>query len=382
MKRSAFLLISALFISTGAFAQASSSAKLKTVAQNQEGQTSKKYWGAWSFGLSGQTFSDLTDSETYAAAKVNLLGGMNLIDGLKIKADLSVVGASGFSQSRFGRDSLGNGINIHEALAVINDGGAFQVDAGIINQKYHDAPLLVSSLPFPGVRQILRWKTNRFEIGARAQQTIPTSRTLDSQKRNEKESTPTFMTEGLYAHTLLTPTTKLEVAATQFRYENLTTSVADTSRLLGNNVPFSTAAQSSFFFDFKGRFYNAGIEQKITNTFGVYGKALLLENQEAPKAFNRGFLTEAGVVIKIRDHKLQLSAAQFFNESDSSVAFYNSSKFGHNNMEGYTAGASFTYNNIFKISGHYSDADVISANLVNTRRQNLSLSLETVYVEF
>lgn len=377
MNLSAFFLISALFLCSVANAQ-KSSISLRQKSSQQE----QIYWGAWSFGLSGQTFSDLTDSETYAAAKLNLLGGMNLIEGLKIKADLSVVGASGFSQNRFGRDSLGSGINIHEAMAVINDGGILQLDAGIINQKYHNAPLLVSSLPFPGLRQTLRWKTNRFEIGARAQQSIPTSRTLDSQKRSEKESTPSFLTQGLYINALATPTTKIELAASQFRFENLPTSVADSSRVLGNNVPFSTAAQSSFFFDFQGQFYTGSLEQKITDSLGVFGTALLLENKEAPKAFNRGFLTEAGIALKIRDHKLQVSAAQFFNESDSSVAFYNSSKFGHNNMKGYSVGASFVYKNIFKISGHFSDSDVISANLVNTRRQNLGLSLETVYVEF
>jgi len=354
--------------------------------QSSRQREEEKYWGSWSLGLNARTMSDLTDSESYASARLNLLGGANLLKRLKLLGDVSVAGASGFSQSRFGNDSLGSGININEALVRINPEGILGLDAGIINQRFLGSGLLVSDLPFPGLRQTLKgeWEIvdSKLELGLRAQQAIPTSRTLDNQKRSEKESTPSFMTQTAYADLELTKNTTLQASLTRYQFRELPSSVAFESRLLGNTVPFSNASQSQFLFDFQGSLYTLNARQKLLSSFAIYGGAELLENDEAPSAYNRGYLTQLGATWNFYDHELDLSIANYFNESDSSPAFYNSSSLGHNNMKGQAYALAFTYEDLFRVRAQYSDTDVISPNLVNTRRQNLSVALETLYVDF
>lgn len=354
--------------------------------QKENTQHEKKYWGSWSLGLNARTMSDLTDSETYASARLNLLGGAKLLPSLQLLGDVSVAGASGFSQSRFGNDSLGSGININEALVSVFPEGFFSLDAGIINQRFLGSGLLVSDLPFPALRQTLKKEWNiedsTIELGLKAQQAIPTSRTLDNQKRSEKEGTPTFMTQTLYADVEFTDSTSMNASLSRYQFKELPSSVAFESRLLGNTVPFSTASQSQFLFDYQGSLYTLNARQKLVSGLAIYGGAELIENDEAPSAYNRGFLTKIGATWNFQDHELDLSVANYFNESDSSPAFYNSSRLGHNNMKGQAYAAAFTYEELFRVRVQYSDTDVISPNLVNTRRQNLSVALETLYVDF
>lgn len=345
-------------------------------------ETDKALWGSWKFGLVGNTFSDAVDTETFAGARFRARGGLKLLEDLHLKSDISLVAANGFSQARFGNDSLNSGINVNEALASYNDGGMIQFDAGIINQSFLNAPLLVSNLPFPGLRQTLRYKTDYFYTGIRAQQAIPTSRSLDSQKRTEKESTPLFFTETAYLEFYPLTDTTLSFSFTNFRFKNLPAAVANNGRLLGNSVPFSTAAQSDFLFDFEGHQFRLCLCHEFSEQTQFSLNASLLENRKAPDAFNRGFLLEGRLTFPIFSQKMGLYIANFFNESDTSPGQYNSSRFGNNNMKGNAFGVSFVINDRFSFGAHYSDADVISANLVNSRRQNFTVGLETVYADF
>lgn len=379
--RLAFLIIMLPFLGPGIYGQSLEVTELETL-QSPEVEKEKRLWGAWSFGLFGQTFSDLTDSETYSSARLNLKGGLNLLADLKIKSELSLVGASGFSQARFGRDSLGNGINIHEALVVIGEDRIAQLEAGIINQRFLQSPLLVSNLPFPGVKGTLQYHNDLFRVGLRLQQAIPTSRTLDSQKRSEKEQTPKFATESLFAEITPHEDFKADVQVSRYSFKDLPSSVANNSRLLGNTVPFSTAAQSSFLFDYEGMLYTARATQYIIDDTFADINLQLLENSKAPTAFNRGFLAEGGLNFPILSQMLRVSVASFFNESDSSPAQYNSSRLGHNNMKGMSYSLAVYINQLFKIEAQFTDGQVITPNLVNTNRQNFSLALETLYVEF
>jgi hypothetical protein len=363
------------------YAQSLTSAD-SNLQQEIEYPNDKRLSGGWSFSLLGQTLEDATDSETYAGAKLNLLGALNLIDYAKLKADFSLVATNGFSQARFGKDSLGNGININEAILVVNEDGLFQVDAGIINQKFLNAPLLVSNLPFPGIRETIKYDGDYLALGFRAQQAIPTSRTLDSQKRSEKEQTPTFFTESVFAEFQLSNSTEAQASYTRYRFKNLPTTVANNGRLLGNSVPFSTAAQSQFLYQFEGALYQVNISQELPFESLLTLNTQLLQNAKAPTAFNRGYLIEAGLSFPILSQKMGLYVSNFFNESDSSPGQYNSSRVGHNNMKGNSFGINVIINNLFMVSAQYTSSDVISTNLVNSKRQNLSLSLETLYAEF
>ena len=340
------------------------------------------YWGKWKVGVGGNTYSDLTDSETSASGSLDILGGINLTNWLNLKADVSVVGRSGYSQQRFGRDTLESGININESIIELKPISFFKLDAGIINQSFLNSPLLISSRPFPGLRETLMFENNIFKAQLIAQQAIATSRSLDT-NRSQKEETPRFDSQTFnLSFEPFKKSTEISLSASRFKFGKLPSSVADTSRTLGNTVPFSSPAQSEFAFDYKGFLYSLSGKQKINKNFKLDAQAQLLKNTQAASALSRGFLAEVGGSFYFDDHHLRLAMNNFFNEADSSPAYYNSSSLGHNNVKGNSYLAAFTYRNLFTLNIGYTESEVITPNLVNTNRENLQISLETQYVDF
>lgn len=354
------------------------------LSPNFQKQRDNNWYGAWSLGISGQTYSDQLDDQTFASVGLGIRAGVSLLQDLEFESGLSIVARSGFSQSRFGKDSLNDGINVHEALLKYTPTHFLSLDAGIIGQRHIGSELLVSSRPFPGVRQTLSHNISNYRFGLTAQQAIPTSRSLNSQTRSEKESTPSFLTESVFVEyqNRVNRNIRLRASATQFRFRNLPTNVAYESRLLGNTVPHSTPATSEFIFDYEGYLYGIDGDFNVTRDFAVDFRLNLLENTKAPSAFNRGYLIETGLSFGILRQTLRASAMRFFNESDSSIAYYNNSRLGHNNREGYSVGIQALINNRVRISSYFTDSDVINPNLVTTRQQHLTLALETVYADF
>lgn len=343
----------------------------------------QRIWGSWSLGLSGQTYSDQTDSQSFASMGLGIRAGTILLRDLTFDASLSVIARSGFSQRRFGRDSLNDGINVHEALISYNPMQSFfTLDAGIINQRHLGSGLLTSNLPFPGLRQTASFHYRSFNYGVRAQQAIPTSRSLDTQTRSEKESTPSFYTESLFLNYLPTSRFSLGLSATQFRFKNLPTNVAYQSRLLGNSVPHSTPATASFAFDFEGQLYTVSTRYALSRSIELDGRAEFLKNQKAPDAFNQGYLLEAGVGFNLYDHHIRFGAGTFFNESDSSPSAYNSSRFGHNNRDGRFVSLETLISQRVRFTTTFTDSDVINPDFVTTRQQHLTLAIGTVYADF
>lgn len=352
----------------------------ETLGQKPQGK--QRLWGSWKLGLSGQTYADQTDSQSFASFGIGLRGGLSLLEDLDFNGELSLIAQSGFSQTRFGRDSLNDGINLHEAILSYDPSKYITVDAGIINQGHLGQELLVSSRPFPGLRQTLQYDISDITFGLKAQQTIPTSRSLDTHTRSEKEKTPSFLTETLFAN--YSPTSRLGFTGhiTRYQFNNLPTHVAYESRLIGNTVPHSTPAESQFLYDFKGLAYGVSAQAQIMERIGVDLNGQLLENREAPDAFNRGYSLQLGVTLEIFEQQLRASVTNFFNESDSAPAYYNSSRLGHNNRKGNAFGLEAIISQNIKISTHFVDSDVINPNLSMTRQQHLTVALETVYADF
>ena len=380
--KSLALLIGMLSLPQYAFSQTMDSTLEEDISDVRNHGDAIQYWGQWNAGIGANSYADLTDSEASAQARLNIRGGAVLTEWLNLNTDISLVGRSGFSQNRFGQDSLGSGINVNEALISGHYDRYLKLDAGIIDQGFIGSPLLISSRPFPGMRQSGLIGNNLFSAQLSAQQSIATSRSLDSRRRNEKESTPLFLTQTL--KTSYHPNKKQEVSlsATRFEYKNLPTIVADESRTLGNTVPYSNAAQSEFLFDYQGMLYSLRGKTPVTTNFYLDGTVQLLENSAAPRGLNRGFSAEAGATFEFFNHKLRASVMNFFNEADSSPAYYNSSGLGHNNVKGNSYSLAFHYGNIFALNIRYTQSDVIRPNLVNTSRENIQFSLETFYVNF
>lgn len=199
------------------------------------------------------------------------------------------------------------------------------LDLGAINQQKYHSPLLLDAIPFAGISQRLNF--GYFYINL--QQSVPNNNNLRRRIGSVDTGTPTFLMEtfGFYwgkKH-------KLKGEISHFSYKNLSNGVADNSRTMGNSVSGSGNG-TEFLYDFDGlnitldsSFVLSGVQLELGGNY--------LYNDKAPDGRNEGALAYLG----LRGNALGVQLESFRNESDTSVGFYNSRYYGHNNVSGAAA---------------------------------------------
>lgn len=346
---------------------------------------SKQTQKEWRLRLGTSFLSSETDSASYAKGRLDLRGELNLRKGFDIIGEIGFSVNSGFEQNRFGNDELGNGLSSNLLKVKFTPiAERLSLSAGILKQDYlGEGGLLVSShRGFPGINQkVILPLGAQFSLQLHAEQNIPTTRSIDTDKRQEKEKTPLFFTESItlkyHPHEQLE--SRLQV--TQFQFKNLPSSVAYEARKFGNTVPASQPVNAEFAFDFKGLLYHANMAYTFQN-FKTEFFADFLENRSAPESFNRGLYWGPKLTWFFRENSLDLTYFNFFNESDSSISVFNNSNLGNNNRKGSGLELGFTYDNFLRLSTSYVDSDIINEDMVSVKQRGLEFMIETLYLEF
>lgn len=340
-------------------------------------QYSSKYRLRWKSALGYQTFESLTDSSTIASGGLTFDSQGKLANQLFLRANAQIRFESGSSQSLYREIDQNNGFFMREAYADFRPWSFLSLKAGAISQQHLDAPLLVSGRSFPAATEKLVLSNQNAAIILKAQQAIPTSASFD-QERSDKEVQASFHTQTVEGRAVV-GNFLFKGFVTNYQFNNLPTKVAFESSLYGNTVPDDDIGNSQFVFDYAGRVM--GIEGTIK-----FGQSELIagiqsiENTEAPEKFNTGRLGFLQTNLALGDDELQLRAENFFNESDSSVAYYNSAQYGHNNRVGYAALATYMFNNRgFAIKGAYINSDVINIKALESREEKVLFQLETFF---
>lgn len=335
---------------------------------------------SWNLAITGDGYSDEQQQAQTTGLGLNGKLDYKFLPSLELKAAAGVSMQSGYAQSRFGDNTPSSGVTLKEAVIVLKPISAFAVSAGAIDQGHLAAPILVSSQPFPGVKERLLLGSRAFNVEIKAQQTIPTSKTL-STKAVEAEVTPSFTTETLALRSAAIPRVELLAYGTHFAFRSLPSNVALESERYGNSVTPISANRARFTYEFDG--YVAGGETKIALFDGlkVTAEGQMLQNTKADQSYGSGQFIGAGLEIALPgDVDLKPKAGTFFAESDVAPGFYNSSNFGHNNRTGWTAG----FDAIFKQAGFKFGADYVSSELINastlqSRMSYIQLRFETLY---
>ena len=92
-----------------------------------------------------------------------------------------------------------------------------------------------------------------------------------------------------------------------------------------------------------------------------------VENLEAPVGYGRGERIYSSLNIPWRSNVLTPSVELFFNESDSSVAAYNSALYGNNNSRGYLIGFEYLVGGYdYRIKTLYRRSEPIEADGINS----------------
>lgn len=204
------------------------------------------------------------------------------------------------------------------------------VKAGAVNQGDYNSPLLLTSSAFLALQEKLSINfSENHSFYVRAEQAIPNNFNLTQRIGIVEDGTPSFLIESVGLD-LKGDILSLFLEGGMWSFNSLSTGAAYQSQFLGNSVSGGGQLNSDFLYSFSGYNFAGGMEAYISDDIGVEFKGQYLYNDKAPEERNKGQLFKAGVILG----KFRPSFTFFRNESDSSVGFYNSALFSHNNHEG------------------------------------------------
>ncbi|MBT3236329.1 MAG: hypothetical protein HN353_10295 [Bdellovibrionales bacterium] len=384
-KSIASVVVTSLILTLTSWAGTTSNADLPANSNNQ-GESSTfggmKYQAAWRASLGGESSSNLTDDESVVRARLTTKFNLQLSPGFIALADISLVTSQGRQQAQFGNTSYNNGFNIDQAYIQYRPISAVDLLAGAISTGRVESPLLLGSNPFPGLVERVSINLGAGVYTLEAMQAIPTSSSINSE-RQEKEERPILTIQKAKAVWQGVRGLQLIGSVGQFSYRNLPSKVAYNSMYKGNSVIGTQSADSQFAFEFNG--YIVGGELLLTKAWlGSWNVGWQrVENLEAPVGYGRGERIYSSLNIPWRSNVLTPSVELFFNESDSSVAAYNSALYGNNNSRGYLIGFEYLVGGYdYRIKTLYRRSEPIEADGINSPEDSISINLETSYAPF
>lgn len=299
-----------------------------------------------------------------SGVRLRFLGESKIFNNLNSKLDIQADIQSGNAQSVFIDEKVPNqNLKLNEAvleLTFLQENLIF--DFGAINQSTFNSPLLIGNTAFIGSRQMALMEGLQYFIKIEALQTLANNHSQSQRYNGIDEGAPTYFQERVYLGYDANKSTRIETYVGKFAYDSLTNSLANISRYMGNSVS-GLRDGSRFKYRFNG--WNSGVNMVFNrnNSIEYIIRGDYIFNEYAPETKNTGLLYSLGFnFYTLAKSKYNLEIIKFRNESDSSVAFYNSGDYFHNNMEGLATKVSVVKDKIF-IDAMYSYGNVIDKSI-------------------
>lgn len=310
---------------------------------------------------------------------------LQLLSNLTFYTRAEAVLSSGYAQSQFGDNVGASNIVLRESLLnfQILDSRyvKFLISGGAIDQGKFEMPTLINSQPFPAVSQkLILGSSNDAQIVISAEQAIPTSKTL-STKTVEAELLPIFTVEMLALELEPVKDLKLKGRALHFAFHDLPSAVALQSQVYGNTIFETGPNTAKFRYGFEGYGVGGSIAYSFTIPLALRLSGFLTQNMQAPEGYRMSQYVDGNIEIGVSHGvQLDLGGAVFFSEDDAAPGFYNDSRMGHNNRQGYTIHTALNFKDQkFRLRSSYTDADIINPNINQTRQQAIMIGFETSY---
>ena len=203
----------------------------------------------------------------------------------------------------------------------------FKFQAGAIDQSYLDSPLLAGGVVFIGLKEKIVIDAG-VKIFISSQQSIPYNQTLNQRSGGIEEGTPSFFYHeaGLM---FVNAFASFEIKGGLYKFNNLSSAVANQSRYMGNEV-VGSGSLSRFLYDFEGTNLATNIEIGKNNIvqFNIDGQYLY--NDKAPDSSNTGHLLRGMIIYE----DFGFGGELFENGANASPGYYNSKSYGHNSRKG------------------------------------------------
>jgi hypothetical protein len=287
-------------------------------------------------------------------------------------------------QERYEDDDLTDSrIRFSDAYVSLEPIDFFTVRAGAVGQYFLESPILVSGRKaFPGFYESLRGNWNQVQVEFVAQQVVPTSNTLNTE-RTDKEALPVFQTQSVNVKGHYQNWLEGSIIGGHFTWDNLPSEVAFESALTGNNVNGEVAPGATFLYGFNGVFWSSEI------TLGPQGgpQAVLeyggINNTSAPSNAGKAEIWGGGPRLVFGDTQLDLRYRRYFIESDATVGLYNYARLGNNNRIGDNIEFKLDFKRLkFAVVGDWYNARTINDNPNQFTMNAVYVGVETHYARF
>ena len=250
-----------------------------------------------------------------------------------------VIGRNGFTQSANDRDDRARGLHLVEGYFKWRPFSYFFLEMGNIRQDFLQAPLLITDRTFPSFKgdlSLYSFSTSRLSL--LFQFAIPDNAS-ELVKRDPQRLPPLFFT---YSALVNAPEflfdSSIKGIFTFFYYDNLSSAIAGTSEIYGNEVD-GQGSDARFRYDYVGLHNHLSLKKNFSNLWiGELGSEYLY-NLAAPDTYNEGMRIYISIYHNYRNFmELKGITELFAVQSDSSVAYYSSEVYGRNNRRGFLAG--------------------------------------------
>lgn len=302
----------------------------------------------------------------------------------EIVTDASLRMYWGRIQARYDDDLYQSHFKVNEAYINLKPDGPFEARIGAHSQSALKSNLIVAPRrSFAGVKEILKWENRTQTVTLWAQQTIPSSYSMNS-RRSEREKTPTFLTESLDWEVRPNEEWNLNLFTTHYRYNNLPSLVAYESSVLGNfNTDGTTPNNTSFVTEFDGILIGTEACWCGIQKVGLVGGYQFLRNFGDKGNLNQAQDVSLGVKIKTADFDFEPVARVFAVEGNVAPASYSHLDYGYTNRQGVNFEVVLTLNKYgFSIKGEYSQSEPIVANASQGSFRGGFIGVESRHVEF
>ena len=291
----------------------------------------------WKAAISSKAFFDKSTANTVLGTEIYGRLEWELIETLSFQTQGLIIGRNGFTQAIYDRSDRVRGFYLLEGFFNWKMNPYLFIKVGNIQQDFLDAPLLITDKTFPSIiGKMFFHKSSNIDLSLLFQIAIPDNATESVQRETQiVRGFPLFLTSSTFLEISDFLNSNIEEKLTFFYYYNLPPAVADRSRIYGNTVR-RTKSDSTFTHDFFGFHNHLSLRKKISKRWIFHIGGSFIYNFLAPDTFNEGMRIYSSLYHNYENiMEVKIIGEIFSNQSDTSIAYYNSEIYGHNNRKGY-----------------------------------------------
>ncbi len=315
--------------------------KANSAADLPESQKTSPIEASWKTAFKAQKFDD-NRSTKGSIVSTEIYGKINwdVAPSVFFQAQGLIIGRNGFTRTIYDRDDRLNGLYLFEGFFHWSAQPNLFLRFGNIQQGFLEAPLLITDKTFPSfMGSFALHSSPLYSLSLLLQAAIPDNASEMIRRDYQLKGEPLFLTSSAKLEWPDAPfESALKNTLTLFHYHSLSSAVAEQSRIYGNTID-RTGSDSTFKHAFLGFHNHLNIKKKLSDVWILELGLESLQNLAAKNASSEGMRIYGSAYHNYKDFaEIKYRGELFANQSDSSVAYYNSEVYGHNNRQGLLAG--------------------------------------------